>query len=552
MYAQLGSTCGGIVANLSLDGVSCLTATRLPAESNLSFEMKLRGAGLNVELTGEVVWLGATQKKAGIRFKDVSPEARKEIADWIVRESQLFGPVGMDNESATSGTSGFSAASQSYAARALSIAPGVSGTGSQASDEDEEDENNTEGDFEPPSAALLKPTSVQPKSAPPEAARPAASAAPFQPRNTPAEISGASAAPPSAASRPRNDALFEPVSSEKPYQFPAPSPAPAAAAQKATAPAREEQIGTTSASSAKIDSGKVQNSNVSARPSVTASSAPVASPKPAAAAPVAKPQPSAAVPVSKSEPAKPKAAETVRPAASAASTSTAAIAATAKKSPTAAQDAQSAGKAAPATKSEGPKSDKNSAAIANQPAKPVAGWQPSQAAVRWIPPAILDLWRTGDRSQKMIVAGLGIACVTSFILIIVLSAVHMVSSSNSAGQSASSAPAAREVATDNSDVAVDTTEPTPADPDQPPPVTPFMYVVNLVFGTKAQPQLPFLRHQVVIDPPHVAVQVWTSKANGYYYCTDNELYKTMQPGSFMSQRDALQAGYQPKLGKFCN
>ena len=548
MYAQLGSTCGGIVVNLSLDGVSCLTATRLPAGNNSTFDMKLRGAGLNVELTGEVVWLGATQKKAGIRFKDISPEARKEISEWILRESQLFGPVGMETESSASGPSGFSAANQSYAARALSIAPNVSGNTSQASDEEEED---LEGDFEPPSAALLKPNSVRPKTTPPEPARPAVPAAPFQPRNTFAENSGASVATSSTATRPRNDALFEPISTETPYQLPAPAPMPTAPAQKATTQERLGQAALPVNSPAKIDSGKVENIKASAMPSATVTTAPAVLPRPSAPAPAAKPRPVAAAPVSKSEPAKVRPADTARPTAPTASAPIAAGPPAIKKSTAAAQDAQPSAKAAPA-KSESPKSDKNPAAIATQPAKPVAGPQPSQAAVRWIPPAILDLWRTGDRSQKMIVAGLGIACVTSFILIIVLSVVHMASSSNAAGPSAASAPVAREVATDNSDVAVDTTEPAPADPDQPPPVSPFMYLVNLVFGTKSDPQLPFLRHQVVIDPAHVAVQVWTSKASGYYYCTDNELYKTMQPGSFMSQRDALQAGYQPKLGKFCN
>jgi hypothetical protein len=550
MYAQLGSTCGGIVVNLSLDGVSCLTATRLPAGNSSTFDMKLRGAGLNVELTGEVVWLGATQKKAGIRFTDVSPEARKEISDWILRESQLFGPVGMDSESAASEPSGFSAASQSYAARALSIAPNVSGNSPQASDADDEEED-FEGDFEPPSAALLKPNSVQPRTSLPESARPAGPAAPFQPRNTSAQISGANVAVPNPASRPRNDALFEPISSDKPYQFPTPSPLPPATAQQTGAPARENQTARSPEPPAKIDSSKVENSKASAMPSATISGAPTVLPKPARPAPVAKSQAPAAAPVSRSEPAKLKSAETARPAVSAASAPIAASPAAVKKSLTAALDAQPASKNA-APKSESPKSDKNSAAIATHPAKPVAGSQPSEAAARWIPPAILDLWRTGDRTQKMIVAGLGIACVTSFVLIIVLTVVHMVSSSHSAGQGASSGPVAREVATDNSDVAVDTTEPLPPDPDQPPPVSPFMYLVNLIFGTKPDPQLPFLRHQVVIDPAHVAVQVWTSKASGYYYCTDNELYKTMQPGSFMSQRDALQAGYQPKLGKFCN
>jgi len=58
--------------------------------------------------------------------------------------------------------------------------------------------------------------------------------------------------------------------------------------------------------------------------------------------------------------------------------------------------------------------------------------------------------------------------------------------------------------------------------------------------------------RIPIDKRHVGVQVWTSKGSGYYYCTDNPYYIMVQPGTLMTQRDALQSGYQPKLGQFCN
>jgi hypothetical protein len=46
--------------------------------------------------------------------------------------------------------------------------------------------------------------------------------------------------------------------------------------------------------------------------------------------------------------------------------------------------------------------------------------------------------------------------------------------------------------------------------------------------------------------------VWTSKSSGYYYCTDDPYYKTVNPGAFMLQGDALQNGYRPILGQFCD
>jgi hypothetical protein len=55
-----------------------------------------------------------------------------------------------------------------------------------------------------------------------------------------------------------------------------------------------------------------------------------------------------------------------------------------------------------------------------------------------------------------------------------------------------------------------------------------------------------------IDDDQLRVQVWTSKNSGYYYCTDDPYAKSAQPGAFMSQGDALQSGYRPILGQFCD
>ena len=55
-----------------------------------------------------------------------------------------------------------------------------------------------------------------------------------------------------------------------------------------------------------------------------------------------------------------------------------------------------------------------------------------------------------------------------------------------------------------------------------------------------------------IDETQVGVQVWTLKTSGYYYCADSQFYNMTQPGTFMTQGDALQSGYRPKLGQFCD
>jgi hypothetical protein len=55
-----------------------------------------------------------------------------------------------------------------------------------------------------------------------------------------------------------------------------------------------------------------------------------------------------------------------------------------------------------------------------------------------------------------------------------------------------------------------------------------------------------------LNPEILALPVWTIQHSGYYYCVDNLNSETPQAGALMWQGDALQSGYRPKLGKYCN
>jgi hypothetical protein len=76
-------------------------------------------------------------------------------------------------------------------------------------------------------------------------------------------------------------------------------------------------------------------------------------------------------------------------------------------------------------------------------------------------------------------------------------------------------------------------------------------------GTKAawlsvfKKMFPGIKNPVASDEALAGVQVWTHKRSGYYYCTDSPFFEKLRPGSLMTQSDALQSGYQPKLGSYC-
>jgi len=63
---------------------------------------------------------------------------------------------------------------------------------------------------------------------------------------------------------------------------------------------------------------------------------------------------------------------------------------------------------------------------------------------------------------------------------------------------------------------------------------------------------PKIKNPVAPDEALAGVQVWTHKRSGYYYCTDSPFFEKLQPGSLKTQSEALQSGYQPKLGSYCD
>jgi len=54
-----------------------------------------------------------------------------------------------------------------------------------------------------------------------------------------------------------------------------------------------------------------------------------------------------------------------------------------------------------------------------------------------------------------------------------------------------------------------------------------------------------------LDPILQNVPVWTHQRNGFYYCAGSPEIEKLKTGSFMTQAEALQSGYQPNLGGYC-
>jgi hypothetical protein len=81
-YVTLDQANGGIVRNLSHEGVGVQVVAAVRARQQLRVRFELRYPRLRVDSLGEVMW--ATKSgQCGIRFLDLSPEVTQQINEWI-------------------------------------------------------------------------------------------------------------------------------------------------------------------------------------------------------------------------------------------------------------------------------------------------------------------------------------------------------------------------------------------------------------------------------------------------------------------------------------
>jgi hypothetical protein len=102
-YVELGGADSGIVLNISETGMAVAAADPLVVEDHLPrIRFQLPSSGQSIEISAQVVWLAESKKSAGIRFVDLSAEARNQISSWIsserpVPELEGLTPAPVDN-----------------------------------------------------------------------------------------------------------------------------------------------------------------------------------------------------------------------------------------------------------------------------------------------------------------------------------------------------------------------------------------------------------------------------------------------------------------------
>lgn len=86
-YIELGDTNSGIVLNISETGMAVAAAELLVVGDYLPrIRFQLPSSRQSIEISAQIVWLAESKKSAGIRFVDLTAEARNQISNWIASE----------------------------------------------------------------------------------------------------------------------------------------------------------------------------------------------------------------------------------------------------------------------------------------------------------------------------------------------------------------------------------------------------------------------------------------------------------------------------------
>jgi cell division protein FtsN len=93
-YINLEPGNGGMILNVSVGGLGFCAA--LPVQKDRPLHFRLSEPNLRIEADAEVAWSDETNRKGGMRFTNLSAEARRQIHNWMSQPT----PVGVDRRCA--------------------------------------------------------------------------------------------------------------------------------------------------------------------------------------------------------------------------------------------------------------------------------------------------------------------------------------------------------------------------------------------------------------------------------------------------------------------
>jgi hypothetical protein len=89
--ADLGEDNGGIVLNISEDGLALETIAELVGEESPKMRFQFSRSPAWIEVKGRITWRSDSRNTAGVEFIDLLPQALKQIQTWISSTSAASG-----------------------------------------------------------------------------------------------------------------------------------------------------------------------------------------------------------------------------------------------------------------------------------------------------------------------------------------------------------------------------------------------------------------------------------------------------------------------------
>jgi TonB family protein len=96
-YLEVGSDNGGMVLDLSEEGLAFQAFNPLIGLTRLSLRIQPPKCRKRIAATAEITWLSPSKTEAGVQFCDLTEDARMEIAEWISIEAAVPEPPSRDD-----------------------------------------------------------------------------------------------------------------------------------------------------------------------------------------------------------------------------------------------------------------------------------------------------------------------------------------------------------------------------------------------------------------------------------------------------------------------
>src|ERR1700726_2676127 len=84
VFASFDGVTGGMILDLSEQGLSMQTVVPLEAERRVQLRLDLPDSDTHLETTGYIAWADALGR-AGVRFSELPEEARQRLDEWLTR-----------------------------------------------------------------------------------------------------------------------------------------------------------------------------------------------------------------------------------------------------------------------------------------------------------------------------------------------------------------------------------------------------------------------------------------------------------------------------------